>query len=86
MTFGYDGSDVHLRYDVGRALSRHSTDALMKWLAYRVPRPLRLIIDLGCGTGRPAQEPAVKWAFVVVATILSAVLTAILTLLWLGRY
>jgi ubiquinone/menaquinone biosynthesis C-methylase UbiE len=43
---------VHARYDAGRALSPHATHALMELLSRRVPRPVRLIVDLGCGTGR----------------------------------
>lgn len=52
MTFAYHESDVHSRYDAGRALSPHSTNALMELLAQNVARPMRLVVDLGCGTGR----------------------------------
>jgi len=52
MTFAYHESDVHSRYDLGRVLSPHSTNALMELLAHHVARPVRLVVDLGCGTGR----------------------------------
>jgi ubiquinone/menaquinone biosynthesis C-methylase UbiE len=52
MTFAYHSSDVHARYDAGRALSAGSIQALMEWLAQHVERPVRLVVDLGCGTGR----------------------------------
>ena len=52
MTFAYDETDVHSRFDIGRALSPDATNALMEWLAQHVPPPVRLVVDLGCGTGR----------------------------------
>jgi ubiquinone/menaquinone biosynthesis C-methylase UbiE len=52
MTFAYVGSDIHSRFDTGRALSPDATNALMEWLARHVPPPLQLVVDLGCGTGR----------------------------------
>ncbi len=51
-TFMYQESDVHRRYDLGRALTSEATDALVELLRGYVTRPLNLIVDLGSGTGR----------------------------------
>jgi ubiquinone/menaquinone biosynthesis C-methylase UbiE len=51
-TFTYQESDVHRRYDLGRALTSDATDALMTFLRVHVGRPANLIVDLGSGTGR----------------------------------
>jgi ubiquinone/menaquinone biosynthesis C-methylase UbiE len=51
-TFTYQESDVHRRYDLGRALTSDATDALMAFLRVHVARPVELIVDLGSGTGR----------------------------------
>ncbi|MBM4297523.1 MAG: methyltransferase domain-containing protein [Deltaproteobacteria bacterium] len=51
-TFTYQESDVHRRYDLGRALMSDATDGLMALLRGYVARPVNLIVDLGCGTGR----------------------------------
>ena len=51
-TFTYQDSDVHRRYDLGRALTPEATDALVKLLRGYVARPVNLIVDLGSGTGR----------------------------------
>ena len=52
VTFTYQESDVHRRYDLGRALTSDATDALMALLRGHVGRPVNLIVDLGSGTGR----------------------------------
>jgi ubiquinone/menaquinone biosynthesis C-methylase UbiE len=51
-TFTYQESDVHRRYDLGRALTSDATNALMTFLRVHVGRPANLIVDLGSGTGR----------------------------------
>jgi ubiquinone/menaquinone biosynthesis C-methylase UbiE len=51
-TFTYQDSDVHRRYDLGRALTSEATDALVELLRSYVARPVNLIVDLGSGTGR----------------------------------
>jgi ubiquinone/menaquinone biosynthesis C-methylase UbiE len=50
--FTYQESDVHRRYEVGRALASDATDALMAFLRVHVAQPVTLIVDLGSGTGR----------------------------------
>lgn len=52
MTFTYSESDVHLRDDAGRELSVRATRDLMDALSRHVRRPVKLVVDLGCGTGR----------------------------------
>jgi ubiquinone/menaquinone biosynthesis C-methylase UbiE len=52
MTFTYQESDLHRRYDLGRTLAPDATRALMELLQRYAPQPLRLVVDLGCGTGR----------------------------------
>ena len=51
-TFIYQESDVHRRYDRGRALTSEATDALVELLRGYVVQPVNLIVDLGSGTGR----------------------------------
>ena len=51
-SFTYQESDVHRRYEVGRALASDATDALMAFLRVHVAQPVTLIVDLGSGTGR----------------------------------
>ena len=51
-TFTYQETDVHRRYDLGRALTSEATDALVELLRGYVARPVNLIVDLGSGTGR----------------------------------
>ena len=51
-TFTYQESDVHRRYDLGRALASDATDALMAFLRVHIAQPVNLIVDLGSGTGR----------------------------------
>jgi len=51
-TFTYQESDVHRRYDLGRALTSEATDALVELLQGYVTCPVNLIVDLGSGTGR----------------------------------
>jgi ubiquinone/menaquinone biosynthesis C-methylase UbiE len=51
MEFGYQQSDVHRRYDFGRALEPEATRALMELIRGHAARPVRLVVDLGCGTG-----------------------------------
>ena len=51
-TFTYQESDVHRRYDLGRALMSEATDALVELLRRYVTCPVNLIVDLGSGTGR----------------------------------
>jgi ubiquinone/menaquinone biosynthesis C-methylase UbiE len=51
-TFTYQESDVHQRYDLGRALTSEATDALVELLRGYVTCPVNLIVDLGSGTGR----------------------------------
>lgn len=51
-TFTYQESDVHRRYDLGRALTSEATDALVELLRGYLARPVNLIVDLGSGTGR----------------------------------
>jgi ubiquinone/menaquinone biosynthesis C-methylase UbiE len=50
--FEYQESDVHQRYDRGRALGADATRALMASLLAHAPQPIHLVVDLGCGTGR----------------------------------
>lgn len=52
MIFTYQESDVHRRYDIGRALAPEATLALMELVKSHSHKPVRLIVDLGCGTGR----------------------------------
>jgi ubiquinone/menaquinone biosynthesis C-methylase UbiE len=52
MVFTYQESDVHRRYDLGRALAADATGALMRSLRRHAPGPVGLVVDLGCGTGR----------------------------------
>jgi ubiquinone/menaquinone biosynthesis C-methylase UbiE len=51
-TFTYRESDVHRRYDLGRALTSEATEALAELLRGYVTCPVNLIVDLGSGTGR----------------------------------
>jgi ubiquinone/menaquinone biosynthesis C-methylase UbiE len=51
MAFTYQQSDVHRRYDLGRALAADGTRALMELLRGYAPRTVSLVVDLGCGTG-----------------------------------
>ena len=51
-TFTYQESDMHRRYDLGRALTSDVADALMEFLGAHVAQPVNLIVDLGSGTGR----------------------------------
>jgi ubiquinone/menaquinone biosynthesis C-methylase UbiE len=48
----YENSDVHLRYDRGRRLSVGSVACVRDFLQRKVRAPVRLAVDLGCGTGR----------------------------------
>ena len=50
--FAYEQSDVHLRYDAGRTLGQSATRDLMEALRRNVRPPVKLVVDLGCGTGR----------------------------------
>lgn len=43
---------MHRRYDLGRGLTSEVTDALVELLRGYVARPVKLIVDLGSGTGR----------------------------------
>src|SRR5713226_5215947 len=52
MTLIYQESDLHRRYDLGRALAPDATRALMALLQDYAPQSVRLVVDLGCGTGR----------------------------------
>jgi ubiquinone/menaquinone biosynthesis C-methylase UbiE len=51
MEFAYERSEVHRRYDLGRALAPDGTRALMELLRAYAPEPVSLVVDLGCGTG-----------------------------------
>ena len=48
----YDETDQARRYDAARAMSRADQWRYLEPLVALVPRPVRLIVDLGCGTGR----------------------------------
>ena len=48
----YQDSDVHLRYDRGRSVSPEAIDRLLAAIRQQVRAPVRLALDLGCGTGR----------------------------------
>jgi ubiquinone/menaquinone biosynthesis C-methylase UbiE len=48
----YQDSDIHLRYDRGRAVSPEGIDQLLAAIQQHVRRPVPLALDLGCGTGR----------------------------------
>lgn len=52
MAFTYQESDVHQRYDLGRALAADATHALVGLLRRYASYPVRQVVDLGCGTGR----------------------------------
>jgi SAM-dependent methyltransferase len=52
MAFTYHQSDVHERYDLGRTLAPDATRTLMELLRGYASEPVRLVVDLGCGTGR----------------------------------
>ena len=48
----YEDSDIHLRYDRGRAVSPEGIDRLVAAIRRHVPSRVHLALDLGCGTGR----------------------------------
>jgi ubiquinone/menaquinone biosynthesis C-methylase UbiE len=52
MAFAYPESDVHRRYDRGRALAPDATRELMDLIRRHAPSSVGLAVDLGCGTGR----------------------------------
>src|SRR5947209_8627315 len=52
MEFSYPTSDMHRRYDLGRSLAIGGTEALMETLRRHASAEGRLVVDLGCGTGR----------------------------------
>lgn len=52
MTFAYQESDIHRRYDAGRALTSRGIRGLMELLRAYAPQHVRSILDVGCGTGR----------------------------------
>src|SRR6478736_2105305 len=52
MTFSYEQSSIHSRYDVGRVYSSNAMTELMEAIRRHAPGQVRRIIDLGCGTGR----------------------------------
>ena len=66
MAFTYQESDLHRRYDLGRTLAPDATRALMALLRGYVPRPVGLVVDLGCGTGRFTTALAETFAAPVV--------------------
>ena len=48
----YDDTDQATRYDAARAMSRESQRRSLDPLHPLLPTPVRLVVDLGCGTGR----------------------------------
>lgn len=48
----YQESDVHLRYDRGRAVSAEAIEQLLAVIRQQARRPVHVALDLGCGTGR----------------------------------
>jgi ubiquinone/menaquinone biosynthesis C-methylase UbiE len=66
MTFTYQESDLHRRYDLGRTLAPDATRALIAVLRAYAPQPVGLVVDLGCGTGRFTAALAEAFAAPVV--------------------
>jgi ubiquinone/menaquinone biosynthesis C-methylase UbiE len=62
----YQASDVHRRYDRGRKLAPDATRDLMLAFRRHVPEKIRLIVDLGSGTGRFTEDLAATFAASVV--------------------
>jgi ubiquinone/menaquinone biosynthesis C-methylase UbiE len=51
--FSYDRNDIHLRYDAARKLPDETIRLWCERLAAHLPdNKIKLIVDLGCGTGR----------------------------------
>jgi len=51
--FKYDQSDIHLSYDQARALPEETIELWLNAISKYVPsRSKKIIVDLGCGTGR----------------------------------
>ena len=48
----YQDSDIHLRYDRGRAVSPEAIDGLVAAIRQHVRASVQMALDLGCGTGR----------------------------------
>ncbi|HEX5128584.1 MAG TPA: methyltransferase domain-containing protein [Usitatibacter sp.] len=48
----YDDTDQARRYDAARAMSRETQRRSLEPLRPLLPDPIRLVVDLGCGTGR----------------------------------
>jgi ubiquinone/menaquinone biosynthesis C-methylase UbiE len=48
----YDETDQAQRYDAARAMSRDAQRRSLAPLGPFLPSPVRLVVDLGCGTGR----------------------------------
>ncbi len=66
MPHTYQESDVHERYDRGRTLNADVTLALVESLRRHAPPAVRLVVDLGCGTGRFTATLAEAFAAPVV--------------------
>jgi ubiquinone/menaquinone biosynthesis C-methylase UbiE len=62
----YQDSDVHERFDRGRALNADATLALVESLRRHAPPSVRLVVDLGCGTGRFTSTLAETFAAAVI--------------------
>lgn len=56
MGFKYDQTDIHLRYEKSRRLPEKTMTLWLESISRYVPRgSARIIVDLGCGTGRFAK-------------------------------
>ena len=68
MTRTFIAQDVAERYDAARALPRESIDLWISALKSYLPgNPLRMILDLGCGTGRFSEALAQGFGCRVIA-------------------
>ena len=58
----YDATDQAQRYDAARAMSREAQRLSLEPLRPLLPDPIRLVVDLGCGTGRFSAALAEEFA------------------------
>src|SRR5688572_23633487 len=58
----YDNTDQAKRYDAARFMSREAQRLSLEPLHSLVPTPVRMVVDLGCGTGRFSAALAEEFA------------------------
>jgi len=62
----YDETDQAKRYDAARSMSREAQRRSLEPLRALLPTPIRLVVDLGCGTGRFSAALAEEFAAPVI--------------------